>query len=146
MHREKTGRKRYMLRELLDNVREKAPLIQNITNYVAANDCANITLACGASPIMSDCKEEAEDMSRICWGLNINMGTLNPRKAETMVLAGRCYNEKNKPVILDPVGVGASGYRKALAAELMKNIKFQALKEIFRKSGVLSQEEQEAGV
>lgn len=128
MHREKTGRKRYMLRELLDNVREKAPLIQNITNYVTANDCANITLACGASPIMSDCKEEAEDMSRICWGLNINMGTLNPRKAETMVLAGRCYNEKNKPVILDPVGVGASGYRKALAAELMKNIKFQAIK------------------
>ena len=62
-----------MLRELLDNVREKAPLIQNITNYVAANDCANITLACGASPIMSDWKEVAEDMSRICWRLNINM-------------------------------------------------------------------------
>ncbi len=59
--------------EILENVRERLPLIQNITNYVTANDCANITLACGASPTMSDGEEEAEEMGRLCDGLNINM-------------------------------------------------------------------------
>ena len=103
-----------MLKEMLDNVRKTSPLIQNITNYVTANDCANITLAWGGSPIMSDCEEEAEDMAGICMGLNINMGTLNPRTAATMLAAGKAYNARKKPVILDPVGVGASGYRRKL--------------------------------
>ena len=76
-----------MLGEILENVRERSPLIQNITNYVTANDCANITLACGASPTMSDGEEEAEEMGRLCDGLNINMGTLHPRSVKAMLLA-----------------------------------------------------------
>lgn len=117
-----------MLKEMLDNVRNTSPLIQNITNYVTANDCANILLAWGGSPIMSDCQEEAEDMAESCMGLNINMGTLNSRTAASMLAAGRAYNERKKTVILDPVGVGASGYRKKLADEFMKKLKFTAIK------------------
>ena len=117
-----------MLKEMLDNVRKTSPLIQNITNYVTANDCANITLAWGGSPIMSDHEEEAEDMARICMGLNINMGTLNPRTAGAMMAAGKAYNARKKPVILDPVGVGASGYRRKLASEFMEQLRFTAVK------------------
>ena len=117
-----------MLKEMLDNVRKTSPLIQNITNYVTANDCANITLAWGGSPIMSDHEEEAEDMARICMGLNINMGTLNPRTAGAMMAAGKAYNARKKPVILDPVGVGASGYRRKLASEFMEQLRFTVIK------------------
>lgn len=66
-----------MLGKYLENVREKSPLIHNITNYVTVNDCANILLACGASPIMSDDCGEVEEITSICGGLNINIGTLN---------------------------------------------------------------------
>lgn len=126
--RESQEQERDMLKEMLDNVRKTSPLIQNITNYVTANDCANITLAWGASPIMSDCEEETEDMAGICMGLNINMGTLNSRTAGTMLAAGKAYNVRKKTVILDPVGVGASRYRKALARDLMEKVKFTAVK------------------
>ena len=75
------------MRELLENVRRQAPLIHNITNYVTVNDCANILLACGASPIMADDLEEAEEITSICGGLNINIGTLNQRTIPAMLAA-----------------------------------------------------------
>ena len=65
------------LAEMLENVRTKTPLVHNITNYVTVNDCANILLACGGSPIMSDDADDVEDITSICGGLNINIGTLN---------------------------------------------------------------------
>ena len=71
-----------MLEEMLKNVREKSPLIHNITNYVTVNDCANVVLACGASPIMADDQEEVAEITSICTGLNINIGTLNMRTIE----------------------------------------------------------------
>lgn len=117
-----------MLGKTLEHVREQSPLIQNITNYVTANDCANITLACGASPTMSDGEEEAEDMAKLCSGLNINMGTLNPRSVNAMLLAGKAYNREKKPVVLDPVGVGASGYRMETAARLLEEIQFTVIR------------------
>lgn len=117
-----------MFKELLDNVRAQSPLIQNITNYVTANDCANITLACGASPTMSDGEEEAEDMAHLCGGLNINMGTLHPRSIKAMLLAGKTSNKWGHPVVLDPVGVGASTYRKETAAELLREIQFTVIR------------------
>ncbi len=95
-----------MLGEILENVRSKSPMIQNITNYVTANDCANITLACGASPTMSDGEEEAEEMGRLCDGLNINMGTLHPRSVKAMLLAGKSAGSCGHPIVLDPVGGG----------------------------------------
>ena len=78
------------MREYLERVRETSPLIHNITNYVTVNDCANILLACGGSPIMADDPEEAEEITSICGGgLNINIGTLNQHTISAMVLAGR---------------------------------------------------------
>ena len=117
-----------MLGEILENVRERSPLIQNITNYVTANDCANITLACGASPTMSDGEEEAEEMGRLCDGLNINMGTLHPRSVKAMLLAGKSAAGFGRPIVLDPVGAGASTYRRETAEELLREIPFTAIR------------------
>ena len=82
-----------MLKQMFDQVREKSPLIHNITNYVTVNDCANMVLACGASPIMADDKEEVAEIQTICAGLNINIGTLNSRTIESMKIAGMRANE-----------------------------------------------------
>ena len=117
-----------MLGEILENVRSRSPLIQNITNYVTANDCANITLACGASPTMSDGEEEAEEMGGLCDGLNINMGTLHPRSVKAMLLAGKSAGSCGHPIVLDPVGAGASTYRRETAEQLLREIPFTAIR------------------
>ena len=80
-------------RDLPDGVRQKSPLIHNITNYVTVNDVANILLACGASPIMADDEAEVEDITALCGGLTINIGTLNSRTIPAMFKAGRRANE-----------------------------------------------------
>lgn len=117
-----------MLEEMLKNVREKNPLIHNITNYVTVNDCANVVLACGASPIMADDQEEVAEITSICTGLNINIGTLNTRTIESMVIAGKKANELHHPVVLDPVGVGASTLRTQTALKLLKEIQFSVIR------------------
>ena len=66
-----------MIKECLENVRKNVPLVHNITNYVTVNDVANVILACGGSPIMSDDEDDVEDITSLCGGLNINIGTLN---------------------------------------------------------------------
>lgn len=116
------------MRHILEHVRTQAPLIHNITNYVTANDCANILLACGASPIMADDAEEVEDITRICDGLNINIGTLNHHSVKSMFLAGHLANELRHPVLLDPVGAGASFLRTRTALELMDHIHFSVIR------------------
>lgn len=116
------------MKRYLTNVREKTPLIHNITNYVTVNDCANIVLACGASPIMADDKNEVEEITTICGGLNINIGTLNERTIESMVLAGKKANALNHPVILDPVGAGASALRTNTANRLLNEIHFSVIR------------------
>lgn len=113
---------------LVDRVREQAPLIHNITNYVTVNDCANILLACGASPIMSDDLQEVEEITSICGGLHINIGTLNQRTIPAMKAAGKKANACGHPVLLDPVGAGASRLRTETAEELLKEIKFTAVR------------------
>ncbi|MBQ7146845.1 MAG: hydroxyethylthiazole kinase [Lachnospiraceae bacterium] len=112
----------------LENVRAKTPLVHNITNYVTVNDCANILLACGASPIMSDDPEEVEEITSICGGLNINIGTLNGQTIESMFLAGGRANELEHPVLLDPVGAGASELRTDTALDLLEEVKFAAVR------------------
>ena len=77
-----------MFGDCLENVRKTAPLVHNITNYVTVNDVANVLLACGGSPIMSDEPEDVAEITSICGGLNINIGTLNKRSIEGMFLAG----------------------------------------------------------
>lgn len=117
-----------MLKEMLEQVRETVPLIHNITNYVTVNDCANILLACGGSPIMADEPEEVEDIQSICGGLTLNIGTLNTRTVPSMLLAGRRANKLGHPVILDPVGAGASHLRTETARKLVQQIRFAAIR------------------
>ena len=117
-----------MLKKSFDNVREKHPLVHNITNYVTVNDVANILLACGGSPIMADDSEEVEDITSICQGLNINIGTLNKNTIPSMFLAGKKANALCHVVLLDPVGAGASGLRTKTANELVRDIKFTVIR------------------
>ena len=117
-----------MLGDCLDNVRKVVPLVHNITNYVTVNDVANVLLACGGSPIMSDEPEDVEDITSICGGLNINIGTLNQQSIRGMFLAGKKANELGHKVLLDPVGAGASALRTNTAVKLMEEIKFAVIR------------------
>ena len=117
-----------MFKEMLDNVRKNTPLIHNITNYVTVNDCANILLACGGSPIMADDVDEVEEITSICGGLNINIGTLNQRTIPSMLAAGKKANELGHPVVLDPVGAGASNLRTQTALKLLNEVKFTVIR------------------
>ena len=117
-----------MLGSCLENVRKSVPLVHNITNYVTVNDVANVLLACGGSPIMSDEPEDVEDITSICGGLNINIGTLNQSSIKGMFLAGKKANELGHKVLLDPVGAGASALRTNTAVKLMEEIKFTVIR------------------
>lgn len=117
-----------MLGNCIKNVRASVPLVHNITNYVTVNDVANILLACGGSPIMSDEPEDVEDITSICGGLNINIGTLNQRSIEGMFRAGKKANELGHILLLDPVGAGASALRTNTAVKLMDELKFDVIR------------------
>ena len=116
------------MREYLENVRNTVPLVHNITNYVTVNDVANVLLACGGSPIMSDEAEDVEDITSVCGGLNINIGTLHKTSIEGMFRAGKKANELGHPVLLDPVGAGASALRTNTALGLMKELKLAVIR------------------
>lgn len=117
-----------VLKTMLENVRAKTPLVHNITNYVTVNDVANVLLACGGSPIMSDEPEDVVDITAICSALNINIGTLHKTSIEAMLKAGKKSNELGHPVLLDPVGAGASALRTNTAVELMKELKLTVIR------------------
>lgn len=117
-----------MFKECIDNVRKTVPLVHNITNYVTVNDVANVLLACGGSPIMSDEPDDVEDITSICGGLNINIGTLNQRSIEGMYRAGAKANALGHVVLLDPVGAGASALRTNTAVGLMNKVKFDVIR------------------
>ncbi len=117
-----------MFKEMLENVRKRRPLVHNITNYVTVNDCANIVLACGGSPIMSDDIDEVEEITALCGALNINIGTLNSRTIPSMLAAGEKANELKRPVVLDPVGAGASRLRTDTALKLLEKVRFSVIR------------------
>ncbi|MCT4604634.1 MAG: hydroxyethylthiazole kinase [Marinisporobacter sp.] len=117
-----------MFEKSLENLKKNPPLVHHITNYVTVNDCANIVLAAGGSPLMADDYEEVEDIVAISSVLYINIGTLNKRTIESMIKAGKKANEKGIPVILDPVGVGASQLRNEAIRKLMENVQFSVIK------------------
>ena len=117
-----------VLKTMLENVRAKSPLVHNITNYVTVNDVANVLLAAGGSPIMSDDADDVEDITSICGGLNINIGTLNKNTIPSMFLAGKKANELGHIVLLDPVGAGASRLRTDTANRLMQEVRFDAVR------------------
>ena len=117
-----------MFEKMFENVRQKSPLIHNITNYVTVNDCANMLLACGGSPIMADDPEDAVEITAICNGLNINIGTLNQHTIPSMFAAGKRASELGRPVVLNPVGAGASTLRTDTALELLKKVRFTVIR------------------
>ena len=117
-----------VLKTMLENVRAKPPLVHNITNYVTVNDVANVLLAAGGSPIMSDDADDVEDITSICGGLNINIGTLNKNTIPSMFLAGKKANALGHIVLLDPVGAGASRLRTDTANRLMREVRFDAVR------------------
>lgn len=117
-----------VLKTMLENVRAKSPLVHNITNYVTVNDVANVLLAVGGSPIMSDDADDVEDITSICGGLNINIGTLNKNTIPSMFLAGKKANALGHIVLLDPVGAGASRLRTDTANQLMQEVRFDAVR------------------
>ena len=128
-----------MLGTCLENVRKAAPLIHCITNYVTVNDVANILLACGGSPIMSDDIQEVEDITALCAGLTLNIGTLNQRTLPSMLAAGKRAAALGHPVVLDPVGAGASPLRTQSARSLMEAIPFTLIRGNMSEIKALSQ-------
>ncbi|MDR2084585.1 MAG: hydroxyethylthiazole kinase [Bacteroidales bacterium] len=104
----------------LNQLRKSSPLVHNITNYVVMNNTANALLAIGASPIMAHATNEMEDMVAIVSALVINIGTLNDEWVNGMLIAGKAAKLKNIPIILDPVGAGATPYRTDVCLKIIK--------------------------
>lgn len=114
--------------KLLEIIRNKNPLVHHITNYVSANDCANITLAIGASPVMTDDINEVYDVVSKADSLVLNLGTLSDSKVDAMLKAGKRANELKIPVILDPVGAGSSEFRTQRTLRIIKEVKLAAIR------------------
>lgn len=126
------------LSTLLATVREKRPLVHHITNYVTVNDCANITLCAGGAPVMADAPEEVQEMAAVAGALVLNIGTLNAAQVESMILAGGMANDRKIPVILDPVGAGATRFRTETVHRLMDELDIAVLKGNAGEIGILA--------
>ena len=114
--------------ETLGRIRDEKPLVHHITNYVVMNETANATLALGALPVMAHAVEEVEEMVGLAGALVLNIGTLSPHWIEGMVLAGRAANERGVPIVLDPVGAGATSYRTDTARGLLSELRVAVLR------------------
>ncbi len=112
-----------MLGEILEKTRKRNPLVHCMVNLVTANDCANLALASGASPIMAEDLEEVEQVTSACDGLVLNLGTPSPRKIQALLLAGKTAKKLGKPVIFDPVGAGCSDLRRNAAGEILCQVR-----------------------
>lgn len=117
-----------MFEKILENIHENAPIVHCITNYVTVNDVANTILASGASPIMADDIEEVADITSISNSLVLNIGTLNSRTIDSMIKAGKMANKMEIPVLLDPVGIGASKLRTETTLKLLTEVKFSVIR------------------
>ena len=100
-------------------IRERKPLVHQITNFVVMNETANATLALGALPVMAHAPQEVEEMASVASALVLNIGTLADDWVEAMLLAGRAANRSNVPIVLDPVGAGATAYRTEASKRLL---------------------------
>ena len=114
--------------ETLRTLRERKPLVHNITNYVVMNETANALLALGALPVMAHAREEVEEMVGLAGALAINIGTLSPTWVDAMLAAGKAANERGTPVVLDPVGAGATTYRTATARRILDEVDVTVLR------------------
>ena len=123
---------------MLESIRQKRPLVHHITNYVTVNDCANITLCIGASPVMAHAWEEVEEMVGHAGALVLNIGTLDPHQEKSMLLAGHAANDLDIPVIVDPVGAGATLYRTEFMTRLIEELQISVIKGNAGEIGVLA--------
>jgi hydroxyethylthiazole kinase len=114
--------------DILARVRRERPLVHNITNWVVTSITANATLAIGASPVMAHAHEEAAEFARIARALVLNIGTLTPYTIESMRLAGVAANAAGVPVVLDPVGYGATGLRTKATEDLLDQVKVSIIR------------------
>ena len=114
--------------ELLNKMRTEKPLIHHITNWVTIYDCANITRAIGALPVMAHALEESAEMVSIASALVLNIGTLTPDLVESMIHAGKAANQRKIPIVLDAVGAGATNLRTDSAHRIMKEVKIDIIK------------------
>lgn len=112
----------------LEELRRRKPLIHHLMNFVVMNDAANITLSLGASPIMAHAAEEVEELVSIAGALYINIGTLDREWIESMLMAGRAANKNGVPVLLDPVGAGASRLRTETARRILAEVETSIVK------------------
>jgi hydroxyethylthiazole kinase len=124
--------------DLFTAVREKRPLVHHITNYVTVNDCANITICAGGAPVMADGPEEVEEMAAVAGALVLIIGSLNKAQIESMILAGGMANDRKIPVVLDPVGAGATRFRTETVQRLLDELKVSILKGNAGEIGVLA--------
>jgi hydroxyethylthiazole kinase len=109
-------------------LRERKPLVHQITNYVVMNETANATLSLGALPVMAHAREEVEEMVGLAGALVLNIGTLSPQWVEAMIAAGKAANEAGIPVVLDPVGAGATRYRTDTTKRILAEVEVTVLR------------------
>ncbi|GCE15999.1 hydroxyethylthiazole kinase [Tengunoibacter tsumagoiensis] len=114
--------------ELVTSIRAHKPLVHHITNLVVMNDTANITLGIGALPVMAHAAEEVEEMVSLAGALVLNIGTLTPTQIESMLLAGKRANARGIPIVLDPVGAGATRLRTESALRLLKELQIAVVR------------------
>jgi hydroxyethylthiazole kinase len=112
----------------LRDLRERKPLIHQITNYVVMNETANATLAIGALPVMAHAEEEVEELVAVAGALVLNIGTLSRHWIDSMLLAGKAANEAGVPVVLDPVGAGATTLRTETAQRILDSVDVAVLR------------------
>jgi hydroxyethylthiazole kinase len=114
--------------QTLRELRERKPLVHQITNYVVMNETANATLSLGALPVMAHAREEVEEMVALAGALVLNIGTLSPHWVEAMLAAGKAANTNGAPVVLDPVGAGATRYRTETAKRILAEVDVAVLR------------------
>ena len=116
----------------LNSLKDKAPLVHNITNYVSVNDVANILLAIGASPVMSHSPADTADLLQVVkavgGALVLNIGTLDKEQVSNMIFAGKKANELGIPIVLDPVGAGATSFRTSTALKLLRELRIAVVR------------------
>ncbi|MBN2110536.1 MAG: hydroxyethylthiazole kinase [Methanosarcinaceae archaeon] len=116
------------MKQPLGTIRKTKPLVHHITNWVTIYDCANMTRAFGALPVMAHAPEEAADMTAIASALVLNIGTLTRELVDAMIISGSAANEKGIPVVLDAVGVGATRFRDEMAAKILDSVHVDVIK------------------
>lgn len=116
------------MNNFIEKLKSRSPLIHNITNMVTINDVANIELACGVRPIMAMAPQEMDEVTGICDGLNLNIGTPSEERFEAMRIAARMAAKKNIPIVLDLVGVGVSRFRMDFVMSLLDEVHVDVIK------------------